>query len=245
MDQLSLVMAWREAAGGVAGTAAVVPGGGGWGCNSGAGRRAPPPSNFFPSRNSDRWVHMADTQAAEGPGLGHEQRSRIGGRWERRFHPLTGRRSTQQNPRSRSSSRGRRSKSSSAGTTALCSNSEIFRRTLMQVVWPEYRAAAWLWTEEDDPAQQPAADQRTLRNRALPAAGRQLEAPLQNLRHFPDAELPSLLQCKHPKVPVKPSSGQELIHGRIGMGNAGTLVSRPAKYGGSLGDKPLKTYNLL
>ena len=25
---------------------------------------------------------MADTEAAEGPGLGHEQRSRIGGRWD-------------------------------------------------------------------------------------------------------------------------------------------------------------------
>ena len=40
---------------------------------------------------------MADTEAAEGPGVGHEQRSRIGGRWERRSHPLTGRRSTQRN----------------------------------------------------------------------------------------------------------------------------------------------------
>ena len=42
---------------------------------------------------------MADTEAAEGPGVGHEQRSRIGGRWERRSHPLTGCRSTQRNPR--------------------------------------------------------------------------------------------------------------------------------------------------
>ena len=41
---------------------------------------------------------MADTEAAEGPGVGHEQRSRIGGRWERHSHPLTGRRSTQRNP---------------------------------------------------------------------------------------------------------------------------------------------------
>ena len=40
---------------------------------------------------------MADTEAAEGPGVGHEQRSRIGGRWERRSHLLTGRRSTQRN----------------------------------------------------------------------------------------------------------------------------------------------------
>ena len=34
-------------------------------------------------------------EGAEGPGVGHEQLSRIGGRWERRSHPLTGRRSTQ------------------------------------------------------------------------------------------------------------------------------------------------------
>ena len=40
---------------------------------------------------------MADTEAAEGPGVGHEQRSRIGGRQERRSYPLTGRRSTQRN----------------------------------------------------------------------------------------------------------------------------------------------------
>ena len=51
---------------------------------------------------------MADTEAAEGPGVGHEQRSRIGGRWERRSYPLTSRRSTQRNQMQLHDAQGKR-----------------------------------------------------------------------------------------------------------------------------------------